>query len=692
MCKFFSAAGLLLVLLPIQEAKAVPPEEAKQVALALENLHYNENRKLDDGKSELIMERFLDELDPERIYFLQEDIDHIAGTYARSLDDGMRTGRLDGAVDIYAIFRERVRDRVAHVSEFLTSAEPDAGDGYGEARDRDFPWSGSEDEQNSIWKKRVAEELRRHLDRNPEGGLDGAKAKMGKKYNLIEKDIMEKTDQEVREFFLSSACRAYDPHSDYLGPRSVEEFDISMGLKLCGIGAVLTSEDGVAKIENLLPGGPAAMSGEILKGDKILSIGQGGEEREDVEGLPLPKIVDMIRGEEGTLVHIEVAGGGEGAKSRIVTLRREVVQLNDQAVKGVVWNSKGVKLGIMTIPSFYADGEGRSAARDAGMIVSQFEEMGVEAMILDLRQDGGGVLDEAVRMAGLFVPGQTVVQIRSPNDKLVVKKAPFMRNAWTRPLVVLVDRHSASASEIFAGAIQDHGAGVVVGDSRTFGKGTVQMVMGLDDGPFAKFFSNDKREKGAVKVTVQKFYRATGGSTQAMGVESDIVIPSPTDHDDIGEDTLPRHMAFDRIESDTESSGIEESLKSKLRFSSAQRIAGDGRYAQRLAFMKSDNRLKHIAKGGSKNRQDEGIKTENEGILNEKGTVVNTVRGGAVEVSRGKVGAIYEGNPMPRLPDEKGDLSLDESVKIVVDWVQINRGEKLADAGLGRTGAPEPAF
>jgi carboxyl-terminal processing protease len=578
-----------------------------------------------------------------------------------------------------------------HLNKVLPDTSAQEGDGFGETRDREIPWAESQQEMDHIWKERTAGELRRNLSRNPDGGIDAAREKIRKKYSMIEREISGKADAEIQEFFLSSACRAYDPHSDYLGPKSVEEFDISMGLKLCGIGAVLTSEDGVAKVESLLVGGPAAKSGEILKGDKILSIGQDGGAMEDIAGMPLSKVVDMIRGEEGTLVKIEVASGGEGAPSRVITLRREVVQLNDQAIKGAVWDSNGIRLGVMTIPSFYADGEGRSSARDASMIVSKFEEMGVDAMILDLRQDGGGVLDEAVRMAGLFVPGKTVVQIRNPTGNLVIKKAPAMRRTWKKPLVVLVDRHSASASEIFAGAIQDHGAGIVAGDSRTFGKGTVQMVMGLEDSPFLNFFSSNDRERGAVKITVQKFYRATGGSTQAKGVVSDIVIPSPTDHDDIGEDTLPQHMTFDRISSGDVKAGLGVDLKETLRLKSSHRVGNDERFAERIEYTKSTNRLRHVAMG-AKDGEKDGDKDENEGVLAERGTIVNTVRGGGVEVLRGEIGSVYEGNPMPKLPDEKGDLSLEESIAIALDWIAVEKDGSLARVGAESGELNSPRF
>jgi carboxyl-terminal processing protease len=669
----FAAPFALLFFAGASLSTAVPAAEVRKVAMALENLHYSESRSLDDGKSLEILETYLDNLDPERLYFYREDVEQFRREYGTVLDDEVRFGELRAAGEIYEVFLNRVNDRVGFVKEQIDQVHPEKEKPLDGKRDRKSEWVVGPEEMNPLWKDRLMRELGRRVLRMPEEEKEASRKALKRRYELLSLDVGDKDDDEIKELFLSSACGAYDPHSDYLGPKSMEEFDISMGLRLCGIGAVLTSEDGVAKVESVIPGGPAAKSGGVFKGDRILSITQDGGVPEDIAGLSLEKIVNMIRGEEGTLVHLELAGAEGGGRK--LALKREVVQLNDQAVRGAVWKQEGKFFGVLTVPSFYADGEGRSAARDAGAIISKFNEKGVDGMILDLRQDGGGVLDEAVKMAGYFIPGEPVVQIRSPDGGLVVKRAPVSRVSWEKPLLILVDRYSASASEIFSGAIQDHGAGLVAGDSQTFGKGTVQLVMGLEQNPLLKFFGGNGGGEGAVKVTVQKFYRASGKSTQAKGVQSDIVIPSPTDLEEVGESNLPRHLAFDKI---PPVRGLEDQnfteLRDFLRSRSLERTSKDPDFARRQVY------LRNMHNPGLKGERLERNRKDEEGLLAKGGTVFDSVRGGVVEVTRGIVGSIYEGNPMPRLPDETRDLSLEEGVRIVSDWLDDSSGRELAEA------------
>jgi len=659
------------------EALAVGSGEARRVGLALEKLHYSSQRKLDDNKSRKIFESFINKLDPEKMYFTHRDVRYLEALYATQLDDDIRSGGLESSLKIYELYKKRVNERISSAKLIIKEmAEADFREGYSK-RGKDAQWFANGDVAREAWTDRLSWELARGFARSKKKGegLQEAKSLLTRKYQNIRNDIENLDEPLIKEKFLSAACQAYDPHSDYLGPQRMEEFGISMGLQLGGIGAVLGTEDGETKVMNLVPGGPAAKSGLLRKGDKILGVGDCSDGFQNINGIPLDKVVQMIRGEKGSTVCLEIfpEGGGEG---RVVELIRDQVQLNDQAVKGAVVDLDGSLIGILVVPSFYQDGEGRGVAKDAEAVVRKLVELEVEALLVDIRQDGGGVLDEAIKLAGIFVPGKPVVQIKNGDGRIQVKTAPKANITWNGPLVVLVDRYSASASEIFCGAIQDHGAGVVVGDSQTFGKGTVQAVLELERTPLLRLFTGEaSSNNGAIKVTVQKFYRASGLSTQAKGVASDITIPSPTDLDEVGEAALKNHLPFDKAEA--------LSLKRKLgRDAMIQdlRERSNNRVSQCPSFAKRIKALTDLNNNRFPSSEEDFIEAE-EGIFSKQGVIVSSVRGGGIEITENPIHSLYSGIPMPKLPSEDRDYSAEEGLRIAKDMVEVFKNNDRREAG-----------
>lgn len=672
----------LAILLP-SSAFSVPTAEVRRVGIALERMHYSSQRALNDSKSRKIFDQFIERLDPEKVYFTHRDINYLEAIYSHRLDDDIKGGTLESAPKIYSHFKKRVNERIQKVEGIIGDLrEDDLGEEVGR-RGKDSEWCGSEDEIIGTWRGKITGELVRIINRSTEKKeerLAKAKELLLKKYLSIQKEVNSLENDFVKEAFLSSACQSYDPHSDYLGPKKMTEFDISMGLQLGGIGAVLGDEGDGVRVISLVPGGPAAQSGKLFKGDKIYAVGDCATGTQDVSGLPIDKVVELIRGEKGSTVCLEV-DSEVGGKGRMVKLVRDQVQLNDQAVKGAVVEVGGVRIGLVIIPSFYQDGEGRSVSTDAEEVISVLAKQGISALVVDIRQDGGGVLEEAIKLAGIFVPGEPVVQIKNGDGRVQVRAAPAMGAFWGGPLVILVDRYSASASEIFCGAIQDHRAGIVVGDSQTFGKGTVQAVMELERTPLLRLFTGEpSTNNGAVKITVQKFYRASGLSTQAKGVSSDIVIPSPTDLGEIGEAALRNHLPFDRAETLKLSEGrVCGKQLELLKTMSQRRVEGSVEFAERIRNLSIlNNPDKMISLKGE-------IIDTHDGLLSQDGIVVTSLRGGETATQTAKLYSLYEGVPMPRFPLESRDYSLEESLLIARDMVGVADGDSLARNQIDRS-------
>ena len=509
-------------------------------------------KKLDDDISQKAWTNLVTYYDFDHSVFLKSDLDALSAREKR-IDDEIHAGDPSFGFDVYNLYCRRLSERMDFVTNFLATAEWDfsTNETYRIKR-KDAPWPETAEEANEHWRRRLKNEvlvqvLGAELDKST-NTVDAA-GNLLKKYRQYYTVLTEPDEEAVLQHYLSAVAMAYDPHSDYMSPASKEDFDMEMNLTLCGVGAVLQMDEGALKIVEVMAGGPVDRDGRIKEGDKIVGVQQEDGEMEDVMWKPMKKTIKKIRGKKGTRVTLEIVPRSDstGATKKLIELVRDEIKLEDQAATGRVETvSRGgfeSKIGYIYLPGFYgtmdkrpSDPGFRSCAKDVAEYLAKFNAQAVEGLVLDLRGDGGGSLREAVLLSALFVPSGPVVQIK---DSRNVGSLPIPYGnpvAFRKPMVVLTDRASASASEIVAGHLQDTGRAVVLGDGRTHGKGTVQTVFGM--GP---------SQYGSMKITTARFYRVDGRSTQLEGVEADIRLPSLLDSLDIGEDKLPNALPFSRI-------------------------------------------------------------------------------------------------------------------------------------------------
>lgn len=413
-------------------------------------------------------------------------------------------------------------------------------------------------------------------------------------------------NENVTKTILSALAQTFDPHSEYLSPSDLENFAIQMRLSLVGVGAVLRSDDGYARVMEVVPGGPADQDGRLKVNDRIAAVAQGNTDFEDVVDMKLDKVVEKIRGKKGTIVRLQVIPGEstDPSKRSIIEIKRDEVKLKDQEAKAEVIdyklpNGRTARLGWITLPSFYADmghrgGTSKSTTEDVSALLRRLKREEIQGLVIDLRRDGGGSLEEAINLTGLFIPQGPVVQSKDADGRITISEDTDPRIQYSGPMAVLTNRLSASASEIFAAALQDYGRAVIVGDERTFGKGTVQTM--LEIGKFLPLFSLGSADAGALKLTIQKFYRVKGGSTQQQGVVSDIVLPSLTDTPEIGESALKQPLPYDEVApAKLTAFGDVPVFLDELRERSAQRVSQNPEFvylredAERLAKKIADN-------------------------------------------------------------------------------------------------------
>jgi len=529
---------------------------ARRIGSILEQAHYR-RAVIDDRMSPDIYQRYIDSLDSQHSYLLSSDIAEF-DAYKGRFDDMIKSGDVEPAFLMYARFQQRNRERIKYATELLAT-EPDWALQETFEFDREkAPWPTSVNELNELWRKRVKSDGLSLLL----AGKTWAEAAdtLKKRYERVLKRSEQVTGDEVFENLMNAYARTYDPHSNYFSARNSEEYRIQMSLSYEGIGATLQTDDDYASVVNLLPGGPAAVAGSqnqptLAIKDRITGIAQGKDGVfEDVIGWRLDDVVQKIRGKGNTVVrfHVLPAGATPGSPEKTVELTRGKVSLDGQASKKerrlITRNGKSLSIGVITVPGFYRDVDAearddkdyRSTTRDVTRLLGELRAEGpIDGLILDLRGDGGGFLPEATALTGLFIDQGPVVQLKDYTGHIEVLDDPASGIVYDGPLVVLVDRYSASASEIFAGAIQDYGRGYIVGQ-RTFGKGTVQNLISLDRW-------TQKPVEGQLTVTIGKFYRVTGESTQHRGVEPDITLPSAIDMNDVGESSLEAALPWDRI-------------------------------------------------------------------------------------------------------------------------------------------------
>jgi carboxyl-terminal processing protease len=518
----------------------------------IQRYHYKQTSFSDIDSAELL-KAYMDDLDRTRMFFLQSDIDFAIERFEGSLKSSyLYIGDLYPAFEIFNVYYERISDRMAWIQERLQ--QPFDFDTDGEYfTDRDeAEWPASTGEADLLWEKRLTNELIMELlDDEP---MDMAVKKISKRYDRMQKFLDEIEVHNVQETFITALAQLYDPHSNFFSWDSAQEFDIQISNALVGIGAQLRDVDGYCVIESLLPGGPAEMNGDLHPGDKIIAVAQGDAEPVDVVDMKLRKIVQQIRGEEGTEVRLTVIPA-HSAKRKIVSLIREKVELTANLASGDLYELPGAsgetrKIGVIELPSFYGEGafgkDSISTSRDVEELINKFKKENVDGLVLDLRSNGGGRLDEAVKLTGLFISEGPVVMKRTFNGEIEEDWDRNSKVAWEGPLVVLVSRASASASEIVAGALQSLGRAVIVGDESTHGKGTVQAPIDLRSA-MQRLPLGHPLEVGTVKITVQQFYLPNGDSTQNRGVLSDIPLPSANMFLFDGEADLDHALSWDQI-------------------------------------------------------------------------------------------------------------------------------------------------
>ncbi len=511
---------------------------------------------VDDDLSSRVMDRYLIALDRNRMYLLASDVEFFE-QYRHQLDDFVKHRPMDPIFEMFDVYRTRVRERFQFALTQLEH-EPDFTIDEEYQFDReDLPWATSRAELDEIWRKRVKHDaLNLLLAEKP---WDESREVLRKRYERYVRRMDQINSDDVFETFMNAFSHTLDPHSSYMSPRNSEEYRIQMSLSYFGIGASLQTEDDYVQIVSIIPGGPAAIDGTLKPNDRIIGVAQGEDgEMVDVIGWRLDDVVDLIRGPANTIVrlHIIPAGALPGSSERELQLTRNQVRLEEQAAKSrvikVPRDGREWSIGVIEVPSFYRDYRAlsngdknyTSTTRDVKRLISELEEQGIDGLIIDLRNNGGGHLTEATALSGLFIDNGPVVQLRNSNGRIsrLDDPDPVARVAYNGPLAVLVNRFSASASEIFAAAIQDYERGVIIGQ-RTFGKGTVQNLYSLDQ--YLQPESDDGF--GQLTLTIGKYYRVTGESTQHRGVSPDIRLPSPIDEDQIGESVRETALPWDTI-------------------------------------------------------------------------------------------------------------------------------------------------
>ena len=509
------------------------------------NLRHYKDLMLDDDLSSQILDQYLKDLDPARSYFLSSDVEEF-NQYRFSLDDQIQEGDLETAYSIFNRFHERLEERINYSINLLES-DKEFDFSLSESLDTDrenAPWMTSEEEINDLWRRRIKSSLLnlKLADKD----IKEAKELLIKRYKNQLNRATQVNSEDVFQMFTNAYTKQYDPHTVYMSPRKSENFKINMSLSFEGIGAVLQTENEFTQIVRLIPGGPAEKTGGLKATDRIIGVGQGAEgEIEDVVGWRLEDVVDLIRGPKNTTVRLEIRSAEQDdAPSKIVDIIRNKIELEEQAAQKKILEldhlGRQFRLGVIEIPAFYinfdalqsGDENYKSTSRDVAVLIEELKEEGIDGLIVDLRNNGGGSLREANDTVGLFIKHGPTVQIKDSTGRVDILRDRSSEVAYSGPLAVLVNRLSASASEIFAGAIQDYNRGIVIG-GQTFGKGTVQTLLPLSH--------------GQLKLTQAKFYRISGGSTQHKGVMPDIYFPTLYDPEVIGESALDNALAWDTV-------------------------------------------------------------------------------------------------------------------------------------------------
>ncbi len=711
---------------------AAPPVLAKpdldnicvSVGRLLEEGHYT-HKQLNDELSRKILRTYIEILDFSHLFFTQEDVDAMNAKYGTTLDDDILLGDLKPAYEIYDLYQKRVDERVGKIKELLKQPPDFKTNATIDLSRQKAPWPKNMAEADELWKGRITSELlQESLSEHP---IEPGPQLVSRRYDRLARNVHEEDRDEQAKYFLDAVAQSYDPHSEYLSKDDLKNFSINMSLSLVGIGAMLRSEDGYAKIESLVPGGPAQVDGRLKIGDRITAVAQQGAELVDVRDMRLDKVVEMIRGKKGSTVRLLVipADAADPSKRKDVQLVRDQIKLKDQEARADIIlkkdnDGKTVKLGWITLPSFYADMDhhSKSTTKDVLALLKRLKKENIAGLVVDLRRNGGGSLEEVISLTGLFLKSGPIVQTKGSNGNIVVSSDPDNGIAYSGPMVVLTSRQSASASEIFAAALQDYGRAVILGDQSTFGKGTVQTI--LEIGRFTSLLGSRSQEDGALKLTIQKFYRVAGGSTQLHGVASDIVLPSLTDLPEFGEGALKNCLPYDEVPkakytkwSEPVSFYIDE-----LKRRSAERVQNDPEFhyvmedMERLRHRIDENRISLNEDVRKKEIMDDKARKElrskerlarnteeprvyrltldtvdkpNLQLIMYPGKLAEAKKNGSAKVAPEAAGdADSENDPLSSLDDDTKEPAIDpereETINVLNDLVHLEHGPKTASA------------
>ena len=667
------SASALAVEVLVDPATLVPTASQKKathlITRFISTYHYRRT-PLDDALSEEVLDRYLDALDPNHHYFLGEDVERIR-RMEHQLDDMLRRAELEPVFQTFRLFRTRVEESVA-MAQSLLDQEFDFSRDERYTYDReDAAWPADRAEREEIWRKRVKNDiLTLRLAGKEEAEI---RETLAKRYHRLARRVGQLGAADVYQTFMNAYTGAVEPHTSYFSPRTSENFKIHLSLSLEGIGAALRTEDEYTVVERVIAGGPADKQGELGPEDRITGVAQGEGEMVDVVAWRLEDVVDLIRGPKGTEVRLEVLpkGADPAQPRKILRLVRNTIQLEEQAAKRWtldVETATGAKrIGVVEIPSFYLDTAGeargdddyRSTTRDVRRLIGELEDEGVDGIVIDLRGNGGGALTEAVRLSGIFIDEGPVVQVRDARGRTKVENDADPELVYDGPLAVLVDRYSASASEIFAGAIKDYGRGMIIGEP-TYGKGTVQSLVDLD-----RYVNDDSVALGQLKTTIAQFFRVNGASTQHRGVRPHVVFPTAFDTEDHGERALENALPWDHVrEARYKPYRFEESLMAQLRELHEERLSGDPVFALKMMDL----------------RERKQLSDQTSVSLNEKTRKAERERREAASEGREKQLRALLGLPAP--DDEEGaeltpaqekraDVWLNEAARVLADYIDL---------------------
>ena len=623
----------------------------KRVTARLTQSHY-EKFKLDDEFASKIFNRYIDFLDPAHNTFLQSDVEEMRAKYGTKLDDQLYAGELGAAFDMYDLMTKRRYERYKYALSLLDK-EPDlkANDQIEVERDK-APFPKTTAEADKLWEERVKNDIINLYLK--EKKWPEIKKTLVKRYDLAIKRLTQIKADDILQTYLNAFAREIDPHTSYLSPRAAKAFQESMNLSLEGIGATLSMEDDITSIRSLVPGAPAARSKKISVGDKIVGVGQGEKgEIEDVIGWRLDDVVDKIKGKKGSIVRLEIEPE-KGGKTKIISLTRDKVRIEDSAAKLSVDKVDGKNIAVIKIPSFYI-----GLTSDVRKLLAQMKEKKADALIIDLRENGGGSLTEVIELSGLFIKEGPVVQVRDAFNRIKVHEDPEAdKSIYDGKLMVMVNRHSASASEIFAAAMQDYNRAIIVGQ-QTFGKGTVQQSRSLNF-----VYDLDKDPLGYIQYTIQKFYRINGGSTQLKGVNADIKFPEIIKAAKTGESFEDNALPWDKIPAASyQEAGHARDAVETLTQKHEERVAKNPEFIvvnEDIAIRKDRDERKfmslNLAERKKENKTDEDRRLKN---LNER-------------FKREGKKPLKDIDALPK-DYEAPDFYLKETEQMMVDWLEIDK-------------------